>query len=134
MDKDIFRELAAGRQDLLGPLALGFVATDLFASILGLKCPSSLSKKLARMPDAFPPVYPLLGSHRKYMRIADIEIWVANALSQPALYIEVFEPPALPVKRLGRPTKAEVREAARQGVSVSELRASRMGHSERGVL
>lgn len=129
MDKDIFRELAAGRQDLLGPLALGLVATDLFAAALGLKCPSSLFKKLGRAPDAYPPLYPLVGSHRKYMRISDIEVWVANALCLPSAYGEASESS---VKRLGRPTKAEVREAERQGLSVSELRARRIRRSVQG--
>jgi hypothetical protein len=126
MDKDIFRELAAGRQDLLGPLALGLVATDLFAAALGLKCPSSLFKKLGRAPDAYPPLYPLVGSHRKYMRLSDIETWAVDALCQAGTSSEAF---ASPIKRLGRPTKAEVREAERRGVTVPELRA---GRAERG--
>lgn len=119
MDKDIFLELAAGRPDLLGPLALGFVATDLFAAVLGLKCPSSLFKKLARMPDAYPPLFPLVGSHRKYMRIADIEAWLVTALHEPTPHPSTS---VSPVKRLGRPTKAEQREAERRGTSVKVLR------------
>lgn len=65
------------------------------------------------------------------MRLSDIEVWAVNALSQVGATPDAF---ASPIKRMGRPTKAEVREAERRGVTVPELRAFRIGRPERGGL
>lgn len=125
MNSDIFFALAQsmGRPDLAGPLSLGFVATDLFALALGLKRSSSLFKKLEQNPRDFPSLHFLPGTRRKYFKLAEIEVWNASALQSAPIPISADKPLAgNRSKRLGRPTKVEQREAARRGVTVSELR------------
>lgn len=124
MNIEILKELAAGRPDLLGPLALNHVPTDLLARALGLKRTSSLFKKISRNPDAYPRLYSVAGSHRKYFNLVEVEAWSAGVL-QPVALSEVLcdgKAEEKPATRLGRPTKSEVREAERMGITVPELR------------
>jgi len=125
MNADIFLALAQslGRLDLAGPLSLGFVATDLFAFALGLKRPSSLFKKLEDSPQAFPPLYELPGSRRKYFKLVEIEAWYGTAL-QPISSSNGCPSGAVASRliKAGRPSKLEKREATRRGMSVKEYR------------
>jgi hypothetical protein len=130
MNIDIFLALAKamGRPDLIGPLALGWVATDLFAFALGLKRPSSLFKKLEERPELYPLLHRLEGSRRQYFLMAEIEVWHATA-SMPVAVRSVGDSgntvrqPQKLLKKAGRPPKHEQREALRRGISVKELRS-----------
>lgn len=130
MNSEIFLALAQaiGRPDLIGPLALGRVATDLFAFALGLKRPSSLFKKLDSNPDDYPPLHEAKGTRRKYFKLAEIEVWHAGALMPAMSRLSPSPGPgsqgaAKPMKRAGRPRKSEQREAQKRGISVAQLRS-----------
>lgn len=130
MDIEIFLALAKElkRPDLIGPLAFGRVATDLFAYALGLKCPSSLFKKLEKNRDAYPPLHePVDGSRRGYFLCKEIETWHTASLKvagDGCVHVSPIKEAASSKnsRRRGRPGKSEQREAIRRGISVSELR------------
>lgn len=119
---------ALGRPDFIGPLAIGRVATDLFAFALGLKCPSSLFKKLENaVPGQYPPLHESPDSRRKWFLLAEIESWHATSLRPVEKNWQGCSDLSttgiqLVKKRRGRPPIGERREAQRQGVSVTELR------------
>lgn len=124
---EIFKELAKGRPDLLGPLVYGWVASDLFAWSIGLECASSLSKKIAENPDAYPTRYEREGGRRLFFRLEDLEVWSTTAL-KPLLVggrnlkLSVDASLSSGRKKTGRPRIAEQKEAKRRGLSVAELR------------
>lgn len=125
---EIFKELAHGRPDLLGPLVYGWVASDLFAWSIGLECASSLSKKIAENPEAYPPRHEREGARRLFFRLDDLEPWAKTALKPLLLGSRTLKLPGDGIsspsirKKTGRPTKVEQKEARRQGLTVAELR------------
>lgn len=130
MNLSVFIALAnaLGRPDFIGPLAIGRVATDLFAFALGLKCPSSLFKKLENaLPGQYPQLHESPDSRRKWFLLAEIELWYASSLrpteknGMGCSDLSVTDSQLLR-KRRGRPRTGEKREALRLGISVTELR------------
>lgn len=125
---DIFKELAQGRPELLGPLVYGWVATDLFAWSIGLECPSSLSKKISENPDAYPVRHEREGARRMFFRIEDLESWSHSALKPVFLgeqnhKLTEENTASLPTrKKVGRPSKGEQKDAKRRGLTVADLR------------
>lgn len=62
-----------------------------------------------RAPHRLPPILRLPGHNRLLWRRCDVEAWLAAAVTSVTVTPAAAEPPVLPSRRRGRPTKAEQR-------------------------